>query len=149
MDEHLRGGVSRLRGRRYTVHAGTLAKDRGDANNMVVNERASRRLGCAAVAIAFAAGFAVPAAAVDRRVRVVNDSTRDIVRFFAANVDRSQAMENLLGEDILPAGGSLVLNFEDGSGYCRFRFRAVFDDGVTLSRDSVNVCEVGTYRYTD
>jgi hypothetical protein len=55
----------------------------------------------------------------------------------------------MLGDDILPAGGSIVLNFDDGSGYCRYRFRAVFADGVELERPSVNVCEVGTYRYTD
>ena len=87
--------------------------------------------------------------AVDRRVRVVNDSTHDIVRFFASNVDGADSQENMLGEDILPAGGSIVLNFEDGSGYCRFRFRAVFEDGLSLLRDSVNICEVGTYRYTN
>jgi hypothetical protein len=49
----------------------------------------------------------------------------------------------------LPAGGAVVIDFEDGSGYCRFRFRAVFDDAVELTRPNVNVCEVGTYRYTD
>lgn len=101
------------------------------------------------VAAVLSVALAGPAAAIDRRVRVVNDSTHDIVRFVAANVDQPQAVDNLLGDDILPAGGSLVLNFEDGSGYCRYRFRAVFEDGVTLVRDSVNVCEVGTYRYTD
>ena len=57
--------------------------------------------------------------------------------------------ESLLVENRLLAGASVVLNFEDDSGYCRYRFRAVFDDGVELVRPSVNVCEVGTYRYTD
>jgi hypothetical protein len=111
----------------------------------------SRQRGLAGglIAATFAAAFAGPAAAVDRRVRVVNDSTQDIVRFFASNVDRPDTMENLLGDDILPAGRATVLNFEDGTGYCRYRFRVFFKDGVTLSRDSVNVCEVGTYRYTD
>ena len=48
-----------------------------------------------------------------------------------------------------PAGGLLPGDFDDGSGYCRFRFRAVFEDQLELVRDSVNICEVGTYRYTD
>jgi hypothetical protein len=56
---------------------------------------------------------------------------------------------SLLGESMLAAGASVVLDFEDGSGFCRYRFRAVFDDGMELVRPSVNVCEVGTYRYTD
>ncbi len=89
------------------------------------------------------------AQALDRRVRVVNDSHVDITGFFGVNVDTRDWQDSLLGDDILPAGGSVVLNFDDGSGYCRFRFRAVFKDGVALERDSVNVCEVGTYRYTD
>jgi hypothetical protein len=99
-------------------------------------------------AVAFLAG-AGDALALDRRVRIVNDSHFKIVGFFATNVGLRDWRESLLGEDVLPAGASVVLNFEDGSGYCRFRFRAVFEDGVELERASVNICEVGTYRYAD
>jgi hypothetical protein len=87
--------------------------------------------------------------AFDRRVRIVNDSHHKIVGFFGVRAGTRGWSDSLLGDDILPAGASVVLNFEDGSGYCRFRFRAVFDDGVALERESVNICEVGTYRYTD
>lgn len=104
------------------------------------------RIACLLLGLAV---LAEPAAALDRRVRIVNDSKVDIVDFFAVNVDLRDWPDSLLGDDILPAGGSVVLNFDDGSGYCRFRFRAVFTDGVALERDSVNICEVGTYRYTD
>jgi hypothetical protein len=90
-----------------------------------------------------------PAEALDRRVRIVNDSPVDIVSFFGVDVDTRDWEDSLLGDDILPAGGSIVLNFDDGSGYCRYRFRAVFADGIELERASVNVCEVGTYRYTE
>lgn len=131
----------------------TLAQDRAPVRNIVVSRGGSARLrsriGAGLAAAVLAAALASPAAAIDRRVRIVNDSTHNIVRFLAANVDRPDAMDNLLGDDILPAGGSLVLNFEDGSGYCRYRFRAEFEDGMSLARDSVNICEVGTYRYTD
>ena len=89
------------------------------------------------------------AAALDWRVRVVNDSSRTIVGFHAVNVDEDGWGASRLDGDVLPAGGSIVLDLDDGSGYCRFRFRAVFDDAVELTRPSVNVCEVGTYRYTD
>lgn len=89
------------------------------------------------------------AGALDRRVRIVNGSSQDIVGFYGVIVDAQDWRESMLGDDILPAGGSVVLNFDDGSGYCRYRFRAVFADGVELERASVNVCEVGTFRYTD
>lgn len=104
---------------------------------------------CAASAAAIVLALAAPAEAIDRRVRIVNASSHDIVAFHGVTVDAREWRESLLGDDILPAGGSLVLNFEDGSGYCRYRFRALFDDGKALEKSSVNVCEVGTYRYTD
>jgi hypothetical protein len=87
--------------------------------------------------------------ALDRRVRIVNESSHDIVAFYGAIVTERDWPESLLGENRLLTGASIVLNFEDESGYCRYRFRAVFDDGVELLRPSVNICEVGTYRYTD
>ena len=103
------------------------------------------------IVLAAAALMALPQAAeaLDRRVRIVNDSPVDIVGFHGVNVDTREWQDSLLGDDILPAGGSIVLKFDDGSGYCRYRFRAVFADGIELERESVNVCEVGTYRYTD
>ena len=103
------------------------------------------------IVLAAAALMALPQAAeaLDRRVRIVNDSPVDLVGFHGVNVDTREWQDSLLGDDILPAGGSIVLNFDDGSGYCRYRFRAVFADGIELERESVNVCEVGTYRYTD
>ena len=98
---------------------------------------------------AMLAGTMGEAAAFDRRVRIVNNSQHKIVGFYATIVGLKEWHDSLLGEDVLPAGAALVLNFDDGSGYCRFRFRAVFEDGVELERASVNVCQVGTYRYTD
>jgi hypothetical protein len=87
--------------------------------------------------------------ALDRRVRIVNDSRHDIVAFYGAVVTERDWPGSMLGENRLLAGASIVLNFEDESGFCRYRFRAVFDDGMELVRPSVNICEIGTYRYTD
>ena len=92
---------------------------------------------------------AAPAHAVDRRVRIQNDSSRGIVAFYGVNVGVRSWPQSLLGDDMLAPGAARIFNFDDGSGYCRFRFRAVFDDGLELLRESVNVCDVGTYRYTD
>lgn len=109
----------------------------------------SRWAGLLMVAALFLSLATAPAEALDRRLRIVNDSHVDIVGFYGVNVDIGGWRESMLGDDILPAGGSIVLNFDDGSGYCRYRLRAVFGDGIELERESVNVCEVGTYRYTD
>ena len=92
---------------------------------------------------------AAPATALDRRVQIHNETSRAIVAFYGSHSGLAPSTENLLGEAVIPAGASVILDFDDGSGYCRFGFRAVFDDGVELERPSVNVCEVATFRYTD
>lgn len=109
-----------------------------------------RRAGGACLTLALAAGLAPPAEAIDRRVRIVNDSTRDLVAFHRAYSGTDEWGENLLGQGgILRPGKGVILDFADGSGYCRFGFRATFDDGVELVKNGVNICEIGTYRYTD
>ena len=39
------------------------------------------------------------------------------------------------------------IDFDDGTGYCMFDFRAVFSDGDVLIREEINVCEIPSYRY--
>ena len=92
--------------------------------------------------------LAGPAEALDRQVRIVNASSFEIVELYGSRVD-ARTPRNILGEATLPAGASVDVDFEDGSGYCMYNFRAVFDDGAVLERRRVNVCEVGTFRYTD
>ncbi len=93
--------------------------------------------------------LATPAEAIDRHVRIVNESSHDIVAFHGAYSGTRVWGENMLGENDLGAGKSVILDFADGSGYCRFSFRATFDDGVELVKNSINICDIGTYRYTD
>ena len=107
------------------------------------------RLAAVAAIAATACSSTAGAQTLDRRVRIVNESQHAIIGFYAVVVEDREWPPSLLGDATLPAGASVVLNFEDGSGYCRYRFRAIFDDGMELLRPSVNVCEVGTYRYTD
>ena len=117
-----------------------------------MGQRDRKRMWMRAAPLLFLAGgaaFPDLAAAIDRRVRIVNESSHEIVAFHASYLGAQEWRENMLGEAVLRPGASVVLNFDDGSGYCRFGFRAVFDDGVELRRDRVNICDIGTYRYTD
>jgi hypothetical protein len=91
--------------------------------------------------------LSMPAWALDRRVTIINDTNFDIVEFYGSQVDAKTWEEDVLGSDILRAGASVDINFDDGTGYCMFDFRAIFDDGDELIRKNINVCEVGTYRY--
>lgn len=89
-----------------------------------------------------------PVDAADRRVRIINETSYDIVRFYGSNVGTDSWEEDILGRDILRAGRSVMINFDDGSGYCIFDFKAVFDDGDEVIKERVNVCKIGSFRFT-
>ncbi len=73
-----------------------------------------------ALAAIVASTMAMPAAALDRRVTIINDTNFTIVRFYGSN---------------------------KGTGYCKFDFKAVFDDDDVLVANDINVCKIGTYTY--
>ncbi len=100
-----------------------------------------------AVAGAFCAASVLPASALDRRVRIVNNTGYSIVEFYASNTGTSDWQEDILGPDMLPSGSSVMINIDDGTGYCKYDFLAIFDDGDELVRSGVNVCEIGTFTY--
>lgn len=102
------------------------------------------------VAVAALIGLAAaPAAAQDRNVRIVNETRHTMVEFYASNIGRDTWEEDILGQDVLQVGQSVNINIDDGTGACLYDFRAVFDDGDELVRNRIDVCTIGTYRYTE
>jgi hypothetical protein len=87
--------------------------------------------------------------ALDRRVRINNQSSYDIYEFYASNTGTSSWEEDILGNDILPAGSSVMINIDDGSGYCKYDFLAVFEDGDEVVSSDNNVCELAQFNFTD
>lgn len=102
-----------------------------------------------AVALVIVAVSIMDAAALDRRVRINNHSSYDIIEFYASNKGTNSWQEDILGRNILPAGTSVVINIDDGSGYCKFDFLAVFEDGEELVKYNNNVCELTDFNYHD
>ena len=100
-----------------------------------------------ALTAALVLSTALPAAALDRRVTIINNTGYTIVEFYGSNTGSDSWEEDILGPDVLPSGSSVVINFDDASGYCMFDFRAVFDDGDVLERAGVNVCETASFTY--
>lgn len=103
----------------------------------------------ALMALAISALGIVEATALDRRVTIVNNTSYDIVEFYASNKGSRSWEEDILGRQILPSGSSVVINIDDGSGYCKYDFLAVFDDGEELTKYDNNVCELSVFTYTD
>lgn len=90
-----------------------------------------------------------PVLAQDRRVRIINETSATISEFYASNVGADNWEEDILGQGVLLPGESVLINVDDGTGYCRYDFRAIFNDGHASVRRNVNVCELASYRYYD
>lgn len=105
------------------------------------------RLAAVILVASAALATALPATALDRRVTIVNETGYTIVKFYGSNTGSKSWEEDILGEDVLPSGSSVVINFDDDSGYCKFDFRAIFDDGDELIKEAVNICEISTFTY--
>ena len=100
-----------------------------------------------AVAAALVAATALPAAALDRRVRIVNNTGYTIVEFYGSHRDARTWEEDILGYDVLPSGSSVNINFDDGTGYCIFDFKAVFNNGREAIDRNINICQIATFTY--
>ena len=95
------------------------------------------------------AASALAAVAVDRNVRIHNDTGVTIYRFYSTNSGSDRWGSDVMGNSTLPTGSSMRLNFDNRYDYCNFDFRAEFSDGSVLQKDGVNVCEIGDYYYTN
>lgn len=83
----------------------------------------------------------------NRNVTIVNNTSSAITRFYGSNAGADSWEEDILGADVLPAGSSVSINFDDGSGYCHFDFKAIFNNGSSLIDRNVDVCTTGTVTF--
>lgn len=98
--------------------------------------------------IAALSAVAQPAMAQeDRKVEIVNKTGVTMQRFYGSNKKSDSWEEDILGDDVLRSGESVVIDFDDGTGYCVFDFRAIFEDGDELVDEGINVCETGKFTY--
>lgn len=113
-----------------------------------MTQAACTRLFAAALAAATLLS-ASAASAEDRHVRIINETSHTMVQFYASNTAQTTWEEDILGDDVVRPGDDVRINIDDGSGHCKYDFKAVFDDGEALIRHNVNVCEISSYRYTE
>ncbi len=78
----------------------------------------------------------------NRRVLVINSTGTHILALFASRVTTAHWEEDILGQDVLPAGTAVRVDFNDGSGSCLFDIKAKLFNGDTRVRTGVNVCAI-------
>ena len=80
----------------------------------------------------------------NRNVTIINNTGQDIIRFYGSNAGTNSWEEDILGTSILPRGRSVSINFDDGTGYCTFDFKAELESGATRETYGVDVCRVSS-----
>jgi hypothetical protein len=108
-----------------------------------------RRLLLLAATLAVAAAPHDPAAAADRRIKLINNSSYNITEFHASNINRHDFEENILAGRTLAPGSSVIVNLDDGTDMCRFDFLTLFSNGAKVEKRDVDVCQLETYTLTD
>lgn len=99
----------------------------------------------ASILCALQAATGPPAAAFDHQIELTNNTRLAIVEVYASAVGTGRWQQDILGDDILGPAASMLVNIDGGAGSCRFDFKTVFDDGSSLVRRDINVCEVERY----
>jgi ABC-type glycerol-3-phosphate transport system substrate-binding protein len=84
----------------------------------------------------------------NRKVKIINETNHTVVHFYGSNAGSESWEEDILGDEVLKPGKSVTINFEDGSGYCKFDFLAKFDDGTKAEKHGIDVCETEVFRLT-
>ncbi len=95
--------------------------------------------GLAALALA-TAPTAAAADENDRRVEIHNHLGESIWQLHWSNTATTAWGPDQLGDGVIIAGARRAFWISDGTGRCRFDFRAVTRSGRELTRRNVNVC---------
>lgn len=88
--------------------------------------------------------YSTSALALDRRIRIHNESNKRIVELYASPIDAPRWDFNMINTygKIIRGGETRVADIDDGTGYCRYDLKAVRADGNVYEKYDVNVCTV-------
>lgn len=115
---------------------------------------AGRFVHCAVSVLVLGVALTQPArkanAEEDRRVEIINHASRPIYHLYISNVDEDRWGPDQLGlyETITP-DHYRIFNVDDGTGHCRYDFKAVLSDGRYAVIHNLNVCTEGSWTVTD
>lgn len=87
---------------------------------------------------------------------LINRSSRTLVEFYADYPTQREWGDDILGRDVLAPGESTTITIGNAHEDCRYDFLGVLgpsDDGTVgrgeLIQTNVEVCDGGSYEYTD
>jgi len=100
-----------------------------------------------AMASLFALCAVGTATAANRHVDIINATGKTMAEFYASATNTEDWEEDILGSDTLANGEVFDVDIDDGSGACKFDFKAVFTDGTSHVRRAIDVCTISQFTY--
>lgn len=101
-----------------------------------------------ALATAVAALWAAPAFAQEVVFTLDNQSSGAINELYVSTLDSNSWEEDILGQDVLPAGEQAEVTISNTDGRCEFDVRIVYDDGSITDERKINLCNLDNATYT-
>ncbi|OFX13458.1 MAG: hypothetical protein A2516_06765 [Alphaproteobacteria bacterium RIFOXYD12_FULL_60_8] len=93
----------------------------------------------------FALCIATTARAEDLTFTLENATSQDIEMLQISTVASSSWEEDILGNDVQPAGTNATITIADGQSVCEYDILITFADNTTIEDHNVNLCDLGTY----
>ena len=91
------------------------------------------------------AGAQAPAAAVTHSgihvIKLTNNGHGGITAVYVAKAGTLDASDDLLGKQTANPGKTVTLKVQDPDGSCMFDLQFLMNDGSTVTRKGVNLCE--------
>lgn len=85
----------------------------------------------------------------NRRIRMINNTSYTIRRMYGSNQSAQTWQEDVLGDNVLSPGQSVVVNWDDNTCSCMYDFKVVYSDGDTSTKGGVNVCSVAQFTFNN
>ncbi len=103
-----------------------------------------------------AAALSLPALAIgiqaaqaeDLKFTLHNNSSATLTEFYVEPMVSKTWGENILTSTIAP-GESATVTIADGKTTCTYGIKGSFKDAATVEHEDLNLCELGSYTYTD
>jgi hypothetical protein len=86
--------------------------------------------------------------AEDLEFTLENSSSRELVGFYVESTNVNNWGSNILQGSINP-GETATVTIADGKTTCMYGIKGVFEDGSVVEEEELNLCELGSYTYTD
>lgn len=89
------------------------------------------------------------AKAEDLEFKLKNETSSNLVEFYVDSSDQDSWGENLLKGEVVRQGESGTVTIADGKTTCTYDILGVFADGSKVDERNLNLCELGSYTYTE